>query len=147
MGTVENKELIRKFIVEVVNTGNVDLVGDFVSAECVETDGKVRVVSGIDGMADHIRGVRATYPDLQLTVERQIAEDDWVVTQITALGTHRGEWLGIRPTGRQLTFTGVNVDRVAGGRIVEHGGAANMLEPLLETGAIRPVTKAEGGDE
>jgi len=67
MGTTENKELIRKFIVEVVNTGDVDRVADFVSSDCVETDGKVRVVSGIDGMADHIRGVRSTYPDLELT--------------------------------------------------------------------------------
>jgi predicted ester cyclase len=147
MGITENKELIRRFIVEVVNTGHVDLVADFVSPDCVETDGKVRVVSGIDGMADHIRGVRATYPDLQLTVERQIAEDDWVATQITARGTHQGEWLGIRPTGRQLVFTGVNVDRIRGGRIVEHGGAANMLEPLLEAGALRPATDAGVGNE
>jgi predicted ester cyclase len=147
MGITENKELIRRFIVEVVNTGHVDLVADFVSPDCVETDGKVRVVSGIDGMADHIRGVRATYPDLQLTVERQIAEDDWVATQTTARGTHQGEWLGIRPTGRQLVFTGVNVDRIGGGRIVEHGGAANMLEPLLEAGALRPATDGGVGNE
>jgi len=147
MGTTENKELIHKFIVEVVNTGDVDRVADFVSPDSVETDGKVRVVTGIAGMADHIRGVRATYPDLQLTVERQIAEDDWVATQITARGTHRGEWLGIRPTGRQLVFTGVNVDRIGSGRIVEHGGAANMLEPLLEAGTLRPATGGSGGNE
>ena len=147
MGTTENKELVRRFIAEVVNTGDVGLVSDFVSPDCVETDGKVRVVSGIEGMADHIRGVRTTYPDLQLTVERQIAEDDWVATQITARGTHRGEWLGIRPTGRQLVFTGVNVDRIGRGRIVEHGGAANMLEPLLEAGALRPASDRSGGNE
>lgn len=40
-------------------------------------------------------------------------------------------------TGKPLVFTGVNVDRVVGGRIVEHGGAANMLGPLLEIGAIK----------
>ena len=60
MGTVENKELVRRFIDEVVNTGDVDRLADFVSPDCVETDGKVRVVRGIDGLADHIRGVRAT---------------------------------------------------------------------------------------
>jgi steroid delta-isomerase-like uncharacterized protein len=141
MGTTENKKLIRKFIVEVVNTGDIDRVAAFVSPDCVETDGKVRVVSGIEGMAAHIRGVRSTYPDLELTVGRQIAEDDWVATQITAHGTHQGEWLGIRPTGRQLVFTGVNIDRISDGRIVEHGGAANMLEPLLEAGALRPATE------
>ncbi len=53
-----------------------------------------------------------------------------------------GRWLGIEPTNKPVTFTGVNVDRVVGGRIVEHGGAANMFGPLLEIGAIRIV-----GDE
>jgi predicted ester cyclase len=85
-----------------------------VSPDCVETDGALRVASGVDGMASHIRGVRATYPDLRLTIERQIGEDDWVATQITARGTHQGEWLGIRPTGRHLVFTGLNLDRIAG---------------------------------
>jgi predicted ester cyclase len=133
MGITENKELIRRFIVEVVNTGHVDLVADFVSPDCVETDGKVRVVSGIDGMADHIRGVRATYPDLQLTVERQIAEDDWVATQITARGTHQGEWLGIRPTGRQLVFTGVNVDRIRGAGLL-----SMVAPPICSSRSSRP---------
>lgn len=140
MGTAENKRLIRRFIEEVVNTGAVDKLGNFVSPDCIGTDGRVRNLSGVEGMARHIKGVRTTYPDLRLTIERQIAEEDWVVTQITARGTHRGEWLGIRPTGRQLVFTGVNVDRVVNGKIVEHGGAANLLEPLLEAGAIRAVT-------
>ena len=58
---------------------------------------------------------------------------------ITASGTHVGEWMGIAPTGETVTFTGVNVDRVVDGRVVEHGGAANMLGPLLEIGAIRVV--------
>jgi len=42
-----------------------------------------------------------------------------------------------------LVFTGVNFDKVGDGRIVEHGGAANMLEPLLEAGALRPTTERE----
>ena len=106
----------------------------------METDGKVRVVSGIEGMANHVIAVREVYPDLHLTIERQIAEGDWVVTVVTARGTHRGTWLGMKPTGRSLVFTGVNVDKVQEGRIVEHGGAANMLETLLEAGALRVVS-------
>jgi predicted ester cyclase len=92
-------------------------------------------------MANHIHGVRQTYPDLVVTIERQIAEDDWVVTQVTARGTHQGVWLGIKPTDRPVVITGVNVDKVVDGRIVEHGGAANTLESLLEIGAVRVVTE------
>lgn len=141
MDTAANKRLVRRFYEEVVSTGAVERLGSFVSPDCVETDGLVRVERGIEGMADHVRGVRSVYPDLEITVERQIAEGEWVATVITARGTHAGEWLGMRPTGEPLVFTGVNVDRVAGGRIVEHGGAANMLIPFLEAGALEPVSE------
>ena len=84
-------------------------------------------------------GVRRTYPDLHVTIEQQIAEGDWVVTRITARGTHRGEWLRMKPTGKTVEITGVNIDRVVNDRIVEHGGAANLLEAFLEIGAVKPV--------
>ena len=141
MGIEENKRTVRDFIERIVNTGDVSNIADFVSPDCVETDGKVRVVSGIEGMAEHVRGVRNTYADLHLTIERQIGEGDWVVTQVTARGVHRGTWLGMKPTNKQVVMTGVNVDKVVNGRIVEHGGAANMLEALLEVGAVQVVAE------
>lgn len=54
-------------------------------------------------------------------------------------GTHAGEWLGMRPTGEVVEMTAVNIDRIVDGRIVEHGGAANLLFPLLKIGAVRVV--------
>jgi predicted ester cyclase len=72
-------------------------------------------------------------------VTQQIAEGDWVVTQVVMRGTHQGEWLGIAPTRKAVEITAVNMDRVVQGRIVEHGGAANLLEPLLRIGAIQVV--------
>jgi predicted ester cyclase len=84
--------------------------------------------------------VRQTYPDLQLTVEQQIAEGDWVVTHVTGRGTHKGEWLGMKPTRKNVEITAVNIDRVIDGRIVEHGGAANVFEELLRIGAIKVVS-------
>jgi len=78
-------------------------------------------------MAAHTRCVREVYPDLQVTIEQQIAEGEWVVSLITARATPEGGWLGMKPTGRHLVFTAVNVDRVVADRMAEHGGAANML--------------------
>jgi predicted ester cyclase len=91
------------------------------------------------GAKAHIVGVRQTFPDLHITIEQQIAEGEWVVPRITAIGTHKGSWIGMKPTNRPVVITGVNVDRVVDGRIVEHGGAANMLGPLLEIGAIKVI--------
>ena len=76
-------------------------------------------------------------------VEQQIAEGDWVATRITARGVHTGAWMDMRPTGLPVEITGVNLDRVVDGRIVEHGGAANMLEALLGIGAVRIVSTDE----
>ncbi len=137
MSAEENKLLVRRYYEEIVNTGNVDRLAEFISPAYVEVYNNVSYPTGLEGAKEHVLGVRKTYPDLHLTVEQQIAEGEWVVTLVTARGTHKGVWLGMRPTGRQLEMTGVDVDRVVEGRIVEHGGAANLLEPLLEIRAIR----------
>jgi len=139
MGREENKMLVRRFYEEVVNTGTVKGIDEFIAADYAEVHDGKRYDVGIEGAKDHIAGVRHTYPDLHFTIDRQIAEGEWVVSCVTARGTHRGWWLGIKPTGKVVTYTLVNVDRVVDGRIVEHGGAANMLGPLLETGAVRVV--------
>ena len=137
MSTEENKLLVRRYIEEVVNTGDIGRLAEFIAPSYVEVYRNVRYPMGLDGAKRHVLGGREVYPDIHVTVEQQIAEADWVVTQITARGTHKGAWLGMKPTGKVLEFTGVNVDKVVDGRIVEHGGAANLLEPFLEAGAIR----------
>ncbi len=139
MSVEENKLLVRRFYEEVVSTGNLESIEHFISPEYVEVQDGKRHAAGTEGAKAHIIGVRETYPDLRVTVERQIAEGEWVVSLIIARGTHKGSWLGMKPTDKPVTFTGVNVDRVVNGRIVEHGGAANLLFPLLEVGAVRVV--------
>jgi predicted ester cyclase len=74
-------------------------VASFISEEYVEIYDNTRYALGIEGAKRHIRGVCEAYPDLKLSIEQQIAEGDWVVTQITARGTHRGTLLGMKPTG------------------------------------------------
>lgn len=137
MSIDKNKLLIRRFIEEVINTGNVDEIEKFISPDYVEVHEGTRHPIGIEGAKAHILGVRQTYPDLHLTIEQQIAEGEWVATCITARGTHKGSWLGMKPTGKAVAFTGVNINRVVNDKIVEHGGAANLFEPLLEIGAIK----------
>lgn len=140
MSIDDNKNLIRRFIEEVINTGNVDKLEEIISPNYIEVHRGRKHPIGIQGAKEHILGVRQTYPDLHLTIEQQIAEGEWVATCITARGTHEGSWLGIKPTGKAVEYTGVNINRVVNDRIVEHGGAANLFEPLLEIGAIQVVS-------
>lgn len=136
MSSEENKALVRRYYEDIVSTGRIEEVPRFISPDYVEVHDNCRFAIGLEGAQEHIRGVRRTYPDLRLTVEQQVAEGEWVVTRITMRGTHSGEWEGIRPTGKAVEVTAVNIDRVVEGRIVEHGGAANLLGPLLEIGAV-----------
>jgi predicted ester cyclase len=139
----ENKRIVRRFYEEFGNTGKVDFIEEIIAPEYTEVyDGK-RYPTGIEGAKSHITGVRQTYPDLHITIDRQIAEGEWVATCITATGTHKGSWLGMKPTNRIVTFTGVNIDRVVGGKIVEHGGAVNELGPFLAIGAVKVVGSEE----
>ena len=137
--TEENKKLVRRFIEEIINTGDVADIGEIVSEDYVEIHDGVRHAVGIERAKAHILGVRQTYSNLRLTVEQQIAEGDYVATCITARGIHTGSWLGMEPTGKPVIFAGVKINKVVDGKIVEHGGAANMFGPLLEIGAIRVV--------
>ncbi|MFH1467662.1 MAG: ester cyclase [Pseudomonadota bacterium] len=139
MSMEANKKLVRRFYEEIVSTGVVDGVEELFASDYVEVHEGVRYPLGVEGVKAHVLGVRQTYPDLRILVGLQIAEGEWVATCIVAQGTHEGRWLDIEPTHKPVSFTGVNVDRVVGGKIVEHGGAANMLGPLLDIGAIQVV--------
>ena len=116
-------------------------MGELIAPQYEEVVDGVRHQVGLEGARDHVVGVRQTYPDLRIGVDLQIAEGDWVASCITATGTHMGSWLGIKPTRKTVVFTGVNVDRLSGGKIIEHGGAANMLGPLLGIGAVKVVSE------
>ena len=138
MYEAENKRLVRRFIEEVINTGDVDRLRDFIAPDFRERNDRPGVIAGIEGCREHILAVRRTYPDLHLDIEEQIAEGEWVATLITMTGTHRGGWPpGAKPANQPVRIAGVNINRVRGGRIVEHGGAANELAAFLEIGLIR----------
>ena len=81
------------------------------------------------------RLIRA-FPDLHITTEDLIAEGDKVVARNTVTGTHRGEYMGLPPTGRSITYNEIFIVRFAGGRIVETWGVVDVLSQLRQLGAL-----------
>ena len=137
MSLEDNKRVVRRYYSDVVSTGAIGLIEQFIAPNYAEVHEGKRFELGIEGARQHVLGVRRTYPDLIVRVDQQIAEGEWVASCVTAIGTQHGEWIGIKPTGKHFEFTGVNIDRVVNGKIVEHGGAANLLLPLLQSGSIK----------
>ena len=136
MTTDDNKRLVRRYIDEVINTGRVDGIDEFISPDYVEVHHNATHQIGIEGAKQHVLGVRETYPDLTVTVELQIAEGDWVAGRFVAEATHTGEFMGVRPTGNKITLSGINIMRVADGKIVEHWVNYDALGLMQQIGAV-----------
>jgi predicted ester cyclase len=71
---------------------------------------------------------------LTLEIQDILTEGDKVVTRVVGQGTHRGEWMGIVPTGAMVRLKGINIDRIADSRIVEHWGEADTVGMLVQMG-------------
>ncbi len=136
---MHNKERVKHFYEVVVSNHRLEEAPEYIAKHCVLRIGEDMVPVGLSGMIRHLIDVRKTYPDYTMKILRQYEDGDTVVSEFIMEGTHRGEWLGIRPTNKKLSFTGVDIDTVADGKIVEHGGAVNTFETLLSEAMIKPV--------
>src|SRR5262249_54176659 len=130
MSAAENKALVRRWYDEVLNGADLAVVDDVVAADLVFNGQPI----GRAGIAQAAAWVHSIFPDLQVTVEDVVADGDRVVTRFSARATHRGEFMGIPPTGRTVTLRGVHVDRVQGGRIAERWETVDLLALLRELG-------------
>jgi predicted ester cyclase len=128
-----NKALVRRFYAEVVGRGDLSRVADFVAQGYLDHNAE-EAGRGPDVLRAHIEALRRTFPDFTLDIDEILAEGDKVVTRVSGQGTHRGEWMGIRPTGAVVRVKGINIDRIADGRIVEHWGEADSLGMLRQMG-------------
>ena len=134
MSEAENKSLARRLLEEVGNTGAVDRLPEFIASDCrvLHTD-----MQGLAWFREHLLTFHRCYPDMVITVDGQVAEGDTVVTWWTMRGTHSGDWGGVRATHKPVLLSGVNIQKIRDGRIVEHLGGSNSLEALLELGVIK----------
>lgn len=120
MVSEENKAVVRRWLDEVLTRGNLERAEDFFARNYVLHDPSFPTdVHSPEGVKRYVATYRAAFPDARFAVEDQIAEGSKVVTRWTARGTHRGEFLGIAPTGEEVTVTGIEFDHVVGGKIEE----------------------------
>jgi steroid delta-isomerase-like uncharacterized protein len=136
----------RRFFDEIFSQGDYDLVDELFAPEYVgHPSGPEETVRGPEGVKAYVGGLRAGVPDLRLTIEDQVVDGDKVATRWTARGTHRGELLGIEPTGRSAAVTGVTIQRIGdAGRIVEGWTNWDMLGMLQQLGVVPPRSGGEG---
>ncbi len=86
----------------------------------------------------------AAFPDLSATVEQQTVDGEWVTTRVTMRGTHRGEFLGVAPTGKAVEVMHISLDQVVEGKVVEHFGVTDWLRALVAFAVVSASTVPSG---
>ncbi len=136
---MKSAERIKYFYETIISENQIERMAEFISPECCVKMGEKLTPVGIEGMKEHIKATKQTYPDYRMKIIKQFCDGDYVISEFIMEGTHKGEWIGIKPTGKRLVFTGVDIDKVIDGLIVEHGGAVNTFETLFEAGMIGAI--------
>jgi steroid delta-isomerase-like uncharacterized protein len=131
-----NKDVLRRFYEEFWTKGNVDVIDDLIADDYVDHQPLPDLPGGKAGFAELIRVWKAGFPDGGETVDDLIAEGDMVVGRFTFRGTHTGEFMGIAPTGRTVSMTGIDVVRVHDGKIVEFWYAEQLHDLLRQLDAL-----------
>jgi predicted ester cyclase len=132
----ENKALMRRFIEEVWNKGNLGLSDEIFHPQATSPSAP-QLPPGPEAVRTTASLFRSAFPDFHMTIEDLIAEGDKVVGRFTQSGTHQGEFMDIAPTGRQATWTEIGILRIGDGKVVESWFEPDMLGLLQQLGAVR----------
>jgi steroid delta-isomerase-like uncharacterized protein len=132
MSSEQNKAVVRSCF-ENASSGNFDALDDIVSQDYVLHPEEVR---GAEGLKEMVAGYREALSGLQVVVEQQFTEGDYVATRFTIRGTHDGDLMGTPPTGKEVAFSGITISRCEGGRIAEEWEITDTVGLLAQIGAL-----------
>jgi len=135
MSIEENKKIVRRYQ-EIYNSNDLETLGEVVSQDLLTPKIMPGIPTGIEGAKAAHRIMLAGFPDYQTIIDDLIAEDDKVVARITMSGTNTGSFMGMPPTGKHVSFTGIYVARMANGKIVEHWGEEDGVGLLQQLGVL-----------
>jgi steroid delta-isomerase-like uncharacterized protein len=136
VSTEENKALVNRFMDEVLNKKNLAVTDEIAVEDFVELDPLPGQGPGREGLKQILAVLFAAFPDQQWTLEEQAAEGEKVWSRFTWRGTHRGEFMGIPPTGRAVAVKGMVIDRFVDGKWTESRILMDNLGMMQQLGVI-----------
>jgi steroid delta-isomerase-like uncharacterized protein len=119
---------------EGVNSGNLDVFNEVMADGVVDHDPAPDQSSGPQGFINFFEQMRVAFPDLKITVEKMVADDNNVALAYIVTGTHQGDFMGFPATNRQIKARGVQIARFESGQIVERWGSSDQLGILQQIG-------------
>src|SRR5688500_18586205 len=142
MSSEQNKAIVRRALEEPWQ-GSLKVVDELIASDYIGHDpANPEPLRGPEGVKEFISTYREAFPDARIMVEQQLAEGDLVATRWSGRGTHEGELMGIEPTGREVTVSGLTISRLEGGRIVEEFQNWDTFGMMQQLGAIPALARA-----
>ena len=136
MPTEENKALSRRVIEEIFNKQNLALADELIDTNFVDHGIAGMGFKGPEGFKQFVTTFITGFPDIRLTIDDMVAEGDKVALRLTAQGTHKGDFMGIAPTGKHITASGILIQRIANNKCVEGWLVNDNLGMMQQLGVV-----------
>ncbi|HEX2069200.1 MAG TPA: ester cyclase [Actinomycetota bacterium] len=128
-----------RLVEEGFNGGRVELLDEFIHPDLIEHSNAPLIGTGLEAMKQRLIAVRNAFPDAHLDIEDLAASADKVWWRWRFTATHRGDFIGVPPTGKRVETTGVSIERIADGKIVEHWSFSDRLALWDQLGVDIPA--------
>ena len=138
----QNKRTVRRFVDGYQTGADERVFAEIIDPDVVDHSRPAGIAAGSEGVRQQFDGFRQAFPDFAATILQQVAEGDVVVTRKVFRGTHRGDLMGIPPTGNRILLPGIAVYRVAESKIVAGWDSADIVGLLVQLGALPIATPA-----
>jgi steroid delta-isomerase-like uncharacterized protein len=122
---------------EAVNTGNFDLFNEVVSTENIDHDPASGQVAGPEGYRMFFSGLRNAFPDMSVTLETMVADEESIAFAYTLSGTQTGPLMEFAPTGKKIKIRGLQISKFKDGKMVERWGSSDELGMLQQLGVLQ----------
>lgn len=138
----QNKAVARRFYEEVFNQQNVNAIDDICAHDFVDHSAMPGQAPGAQGLKQIFGMYLKGFPDIRVKIEEMIAERDLVATRISGEATHKGELFGTAATGKRIQFNGIDIVRVANGKVAEAWHQGDDMIALMQLGIKPPTSPA-----
>ena len=130
----KNVALVRRFFEEVWNKGNLSMVDEFLAQDYADNNLPPGAPRGLKGFEASVNMFRSAFPDIHFTLDQVLAENDHLAIRLTGRGTHKGNFMGIPPTGKQVSFGGMTFIRIQDGKVAESWGISDIPGLMQQLG-------------
>ena len=139
MSIGDNKTRTREFYEKVLNARDFAAMEDYVRDDFVDHNPPPGMGAGVEGVKQTFKMFTTAFPGLRFTINDMYADGDTVISRLKCTGTHKGEFMGIAPTGKRVELSGIDIIRVVDGKAVERWGHFDDLGMMQQLGAIPPM--------